>query len=110
MTEAPKMIAKIEIPVIKDLDTPLDLTATALDDAAFAPPAVEDGEGPTEGLDPESSVDVGDPVLVVAVPDGDMDGAMLGVGVTGIELAVGVGFGTGIPVVFPVPSVSLSWT
>jgi len=108
MTEAPKMIARIEIPVIKDLDTPLDLTATALDDAALALPTVEDGEGPTEGLEPGSLVDVGDPVLVVAVPDGDMDGAMLGVGVSGIELAIGVGFGTGIPVVLPVPSVPLS--
>jgi len=100
------MIARMVIPMIKVLDTPAGLTATALDDAALAVPAVEDGEGPTEeGLDPGSSVDVDDPVRVL--PDGDMDGAMLDVGVA---MAVEVGLGTGIPVPGPEFVLSLSWS
>jgi len=99
MTDAPKTIAKMATPVITDLDNPLlDLPVTVLDDAAFAVPEVEDGErgfvvvpGPSLDCDPV-------PVLVVvAVLEGDVDGATPDVEVNGSELA-------------GVPSVSLSWT
>jgi len=66
-TDPAKTTARINIPVIKDLDTPPALPVTPLDDAAFAVPVVEDGVGcwSTGIVVAGSSVDLENPVSVL---------------------------------------------
>jgi len=83
-TDAAKTTARMDIPVIKDLETPVALPAAPLDDAAFAVPAAEDDGGCcSTGIEvfvARSSVDVEDPVPLAALLEAvDVDGALLDV-------------------------------
>jgi hypothetical protein len=95
ITEAAKTTARMDIPVMRDLDGPVAVPPTPLDDATFAVSEVDDGIGGKTAFVvavPDPVVDVDDPAVLVTILDGAMlrptDTAKLDVGVCGVALDV----------------------